>query len=166
MDRLPVHKQNVFTTLRKQMHGNSDNPIRLMRDLEGHSTQIDKLHNMKLLEGHDGCVNCLEWNNSGTILASGSDDLSIILWDPFQGNFKLFTYLVHFYTSFLGKEIKKINTGHVDNIFSVKFIRECNDSKLITGAMDGQVICIFIDFIYLLLFCLWFKGLFLGRKQK
>ena len=44
----------------------------------------------------------------------------------------------------LGKEIQKINTGHVDNIFSVKFIGECSDSKLITGAMDGQVICILI----------------------
>ena len=89
MDRLPTNKQNIFTAIRKQMHGNSDNPVRLMRDLEGHSTQIDNLHKMKLLEGHDGCVNCLEWNRSGTILASGSDDLSVILWDPFQGKFML-----------------------------------------------------------------------------
>ncbi|KAI6653373.1 hypothetical protein LOD99_3592 [Oopsacas minuta] len=122
MDRLPTHKQNVFTSLRKQMHENFDNPIRLMRDLEGHSSQIDKLQDMKLLTGHTGCVNCLEWNKSGTILASGSDDLTIKLWDPFQG-----------------KEIQKLNTGHLDNIFSVKFVGGLNDSKLISGAMDGQV---------------------------
>ena len=87
MDKLPTHKRNVFTSLRKQTHGNMDNPLQLMRDLEGHTSHIDKLQNMRVLDGHTGCVNCLEWNKSGTILASGSDDLSIKLWDPFQGEF-------------------------------------------------------------------------------
>jgi len=33
------------------------------------------------LEGHRGCVNRLSWNNTGTLLASGSDDTCIFLWD-------------------------------------------------------------------------------------
>ena len=55
------------------------------------------------LEGHAGCVNCLEWNREGSILASGSDDLQIILWDPFRH-----------------KKMCSIDTGHQGNIFSVK----------------------------------------------
>jgi hypothetical protein len=27
-----------------------------------------------IVSGHSGCVNCLEWNRSGELLASGSDD--------------------------------------------------------------------------------------------
>ena len=33
------------------------------------------------LEQHDGCVNALSFNERGTLLASGSDDLDVILWD-------------------------------------------------------------------------------------
>jgi WD and tetratricopeptide repeats protein 1 len=38
----------------------------------------------KKLKGHDGCVNCLEWNNNGSILASASDDLCVFLWNPYM----------------------------------------------------------------------------------
>jgi len=31
------------------------------------------------LHGHTGCVNRLAWNEDGTLLASGSDDLTIIV---------------------------------------------------------------------------------------
>ena len=78
------------------------------------------------LEGHEGCVNCLEWNESGTlvfhfyvfyftkkkqiliiymfsILASASDDMHVILWDPFRYEKKL-----------------TLQTGHDGNIFTVK----------------------------------------------
>lgn len=55
------------------------------------------------LSGHSGCVNCLEWNRDGSILASGSDDLKVILWDPL-----------------LKRKLTVIDTGHQGNIFSVK----------------------------------------------
>ena len=55
------------------------------------------------LSGHSGCVNCLEWNKDGSILASGSDDIHIMLWDPF-----------------LKRKLADIDTGHQGNIFSVK----------------------------------------------
>lgn len=64
---------------------------------------IDRLGLDYELSGHSGCVNCLEWNKDGSILASGSDDLDIILWNPF-----------------LKRKIVKIETGHQGNIFSVK----------------------------------------------
>ncbi|XP_015436500.1 PREDICTED: WD and tetratricopeptide repeats protein 1-like [Dufourea novaeangliae] len=83
---------------------------------------ISRLGLEKELVGHKGCVNCLEWNESGQILASASDDMNIILWDPFRYEKKLV-----------------LRTGHEGNIFSVKFLPKSNDSILVSGAGDGKV---------------------------
>lgn len=92
---------------------------------------ISRLGLEKELIGHSGCVNCLEWNESGQyvsmlywiyssfigndlindctisyfhrVLASASDDKDIILWDPFRYEKKLI-----------------LHSGHRGNIFSVK----------------------------------------------
>uniref|UniRef100_A0A8C0XZT6 WD and tetratricopeptide repeats 1 n=1 Tax=Cyprinus carpio carpio TaxID=630221 RepID=A0A8C0XZT6_CYPCA len=74
------------------------------------------------LQGHTGCVNCLEWNERGDLLASGSDDQHAIVWDPFRHT-KLIT----------------MHTGHAANIFSVKFLPHSEDRILITGAADTKV---------------------------
>ncbi|XP_054012474.1 WD and tetratricopeptide repeats protein 1-like [Hylaeus anthracinus] len=83
---------------------------------------IARLGLEKELVGHTGCVNCLEWNESGQILASASDDMNIILWDPFRYEKKLL-----------------LRTGHHGNIFSVKFMPKSNDSILVSGAGDSKV---------------------------
>ena len=74
------------------------------------------------LQGHSGCVNCLEWNESGTYVASGSDDVQVILWDPFSQ-----------------KAVHTIHTGHTGNIFSVKFLPNSNDSIVVSGAADCKI---------------------------
>nr|CAB3267741.1 WD and tetratricopeptide repeats protein 1-like [Phallusia mammillata] len=74
------------------------------------------------LNGHTGCVNCLDWNQNGRLLASGSDDTNIILWDPFSH-----------------KALNTIQTGHHGNIFSVKFMPHTNDKVVATGAADCHV---------------------------
>lgn len=74
------------------------------------------------LKGHTGCVNCLEWNKSGNLLASGSDDRSVIIWDPFNGTKKTI-----------------VKTGHEGNIFSVKYMPETSDTLLATCAADCSV---------------------------
>ncbi|XP_058051745.1 WD and tetratricopeptide repeats protein 1 isoform X2 [Ahaetulla prasina] len=74
------------------------------------------------LQGHAGCVNCLEWNEKGNLLASGSDDQHTIVWDP----------LHH-------KKLLSMHTGHTANIFSVKFLPHAEDRILITGAADSKV---------------------------
>uniref|UniRef100_A0A8B9VUN6 WD and tetratricopeptide repeats 1 n=2 Tax=Anas TaxID=8835 RepID=A0A8B9VUN6_9AVES len=74
------------------------------------------------LQGHSGCVNCLEWNEKGDLLASGSDDQHTIVWDP----------LHH-------KKLLSMHTGHTANIFSVKFLPHSGDRILITGAADSKV---------------------------
>lgn len=83
---------------------------------------ISRLGLEKELNGHTGCVNCLEWNKSGQVLASASDDMHVILWDPFRYEKKLVLY-----------------TGHYGNIFSVKFMPKSNDSILVSGAGDCRV---------------------------
>ncbi|KAF9422720.1 hypothetical protein HW555_001714, partial [Spodoptera exigua] len=80
---------------------------------------IDRLGLEKELHGHMGCVNCLEWNHDGSILASASDDLHVMLWDPFRY-----------------KELMNIATGHTGNIFSVKFL---SPDVIATCAADGTV---------------------------
>ncbi|XP_024123969.1 WD and tetratricopeptide repeats protein 1 isoform X1 [Oryzias melastigma] len=74
------------------------------------------------LQGHTGCVNCLEWNEKGDLLASGSDDQHAIIWDPFKH-----------------KKLTTMHTGHAANIFSVKFLPHSGDRILVTGAADTKV---------------------------
>ncbi|KAG1683268.1 WD and tetratricopeptide repeats protein 1 [Nymphon striatum] len=73
------------------------------------------------LEGHNGCVNCIEWNERGDRLISGSDDVNVILWDPFRH-----------------KKLQTLQTGHYGNIFSVKFLPS-TDNTIITGAADSRI---------------------------
>merc|ERR1719427_955145 len=45
---------------------------------------VDLVKRLKLaykLSGHEGCVNSLHFNQSGSKIASGSDDLNIIVWE-------------------------------------------------------------------------------------
>ncbi|XP_059152428.1 WD and tetratricopeptide repeats protein 1-like [Physella acuta] len=96
--------------------------IRFQRSEQVTAELVSRLALEKELEGHGGCVNCLEWNESGSILASGSDDLHVILWNPFKH-----------------KIISKVRTGHQGNIFSVKFLPHSNDSLMVTGAADQRI---------------------------
>jgi WD repeat-containing protein 42A len=63
---------------------------------------VQRLEMTHKLEFHNGCVNALGFNSSGQILASGSDDLKVALWDWARKK------LVHHYKS-----------GHSSNIFQV-----------------------------------------------
>lgn len=71
------------------------------------------------LEGHVGCVNCLEWSSNGRLLASGSDDNRLIIWKPFHH-----------------KPLYDLITPHQGNIFSVKFLPNTGDSLIATAAAD------------------------------
>ncbi|CAH0553060.1 unnamed protein product [Brassicogethes aeneus] len=73
------------------------------------------------LEGHKGCVNCLQWTPDGKHLASGSDDRNVILWDTFRH-----------------KKLQVIPTRHFGNIFSVKFLGSSNNI-IATAAADHLI---------------------------
>ncbi|ESO02556.1 hypothetical protein HELRODRAFT_65956, partial [Helobdella robusta] len=74
------------------------------------------------LEGHQGCVNCLSWNENGRLLASGSDDVQVIIWDALRH-----------------KRLTSLRSGHRGNIFSVKFLPHTNDNVVISGAADCEI---------------------------
>ena len=78
---------------------------------------IERLGLEKQLLAHEGCVNCVQWSDNGELLASGSDDLHVIVWDPFRG-----------------RVVRSLNTGHAGNIFSVKFMPRSGNNLVATGA--------------------------------
>ena len=83
---------------------------------------INRLSLETELIGHKGCVNCLEWTHDGSLLASGSDDLTIRVWNPLRR-----------------RQLTEISSGHRSNIFSVKFLEDSNNSLIASAAADAQV---------------------------
>ncbi|XP_069491531.1 DDB1- and CUL4-associated factor 8 isoform X1 [Ambystoma mexicanum] len=74
------------------------------------------------LEGHVGCVNTLHFNQRGTWLASGSDDLKVVVWDWIRK-----------------QKVLEFESGHKSNVFQAKFLPNSGDSTLAMCARDGQV---------------------------
>lgn len=90
--------------------------------LKGAPQLIQRLDLDAKLEGHSGCVNCLEWSSNGRLLASGSDDNRVIIWDAFKK-----------------KLVLDLMTPHQGNIFSVKFLPNTGDTSIATGAADHHI---------------------------
>lgn len=96
-----------------------------MQDAQGWSDfTVRKLALEDVLRGHQGCVNRLAWNQTGTLLASASDDTDVRLWS-YPRSSALPQSLV-------------LPTLHDANIFGVQFL-PFNDSMLVTGSWDGTV---------------------------
>ena len=82
------------------------------------------------LNGHEGCVNAVEFSSTGDILVSGSDDRQIMLWNLLNGS-RTLTY----------------PSGHCENVFQTKFMPFTDDRTIITSGADGQV-CVCFKIIY------------------
>ncbi|VDO20986.1 unnamed protein product [Haemonchus placei] len=72
-------------------------------------------------QAHETCVNTLRWNRGGTLLASGSDDRRVKIWN------------------LAGDCLTVVETGHHANVFAVEFLPAGNDRILISAAGDRQV---------------------------
>ncbi|KAL4385710.1 hypothetical protein GQ457_15G028500 [Hibiscus cannabinus] len=83
---------------------------------------VEKLDLYGKLNGHEGCVNAVEFNSTGDILVSGSDDKHVMFWN-WASKTKTFSYA----------------SGHFDNIFQAKFMPLTDDKRIVTSAADGQV---------------------------
>ncbi|CAG8527537.1 15071_t:CDS:2 [Funneliformis caledonium] len=68
--------------------------------------------------GHDGCVNTVEWNETG-------NDCNLNIWSPFDKPEKP---LLH-----------SVPSGHTANIFSAKFMPKTNDRHIVSCSADGIV---------------------------
>jgi len=75
-----------------------------------------------MLDGHEGCVNAIHFNETGSKLASGSDDLNIFVWDWQRG-----------------KKLLSFHSGHTSNVFQSKFLPLTGDTHIVTTSRDGQV---------------------------
>nr|XP_012137619.1 PREDICTED: DDB1- and CUL4-associated factor 8 isoform X2 [Megachile rotundata] len=73
------------------------------------------------LETHQGCVNALNFNEKGNLLVSGSDDLSVVIWDWAKG-----------------KNCRHLFSGHASNLFQTKWL-PFNSNLVATCALDCQV---------------------------
>ncbi|XP_015781143.1 DDB1- and CUL4-associated factor 8 isoform X1 [Tetranychus urticae] len=72
------------------------------------------------LEGHSGCVNCLNFNSSGNLLCSGSDDRKIKIWDWEKS-----------------KLTQSYSSGHTSNIFNCRWCLD--NARIVTSGRDGQI---------------------------
>lgn len=84
---------------------------------------IQRLRCTDRLSEHSGCVDCLGFSSTGNLLCSGSDDLSVCIWD-WRSRSK-------------NSLKKKIVTNHFKNIYHSQFCK--SDTKIITTSRDGTV---------------------------
>lgn len=122
MDHLwnTVNANHSLIKLLQARERREDYGKRLRRNCQFTVSLLKRLDLAYKLEGHQGCVNCLEWSKDGRIIASGSDDTHVRIWDPF-----------------VNKCLNVVRTKHIGNIFSVKFVGD--GSLIATGAADCRV---------------------------
>lgn len=100
-------------------------PYQFQSRAYGSKHLVERLEMSHRLCKHEGCVNSLNFNSAGTLLASGSDDLKINLWN-WQTK----------------KPIHTITSGHRANVFQTKFVDACGyrgEIEIISTGRDGQV---------------------------
>ncbi|XP_029677296.1 DDB1- and CUL4-associated factor 8-like [Formica exsecta] len=83
---------------------------------------VERLELMYNLNEHQGCVNALNFNEKGNLLASASDDLTVVIWDWA-----------------VGKKRHSFMSGHTRNMFQAKWLPLDMEYLMVTCAEDGQV---------------------------
>ncbi len=74
-----LEKNYYFRSLGMSNHKNMENVFN--SKCYGSLRFVQRLELAYKMDCHNGCVNALHFNSNGSRLASGSDDLSIIIWD-------------------------------------------------------------------------------------
>ncbi len=67
-------------------------------------------------------MNALNFNGSGSLLISGSDDYRVCIWDWVKSSV-----------------ILQYESGHKSNVFQTKFVPFSGDTQIVSCARDGQV---------------------------
>uniref|UniRef100_A0A8C6MRI8 DDB1 and CUL4 associated factor 8 like n=1 Tax=Mus spicilegus TaxID=10103 RepID=A0A8C6MRI8_MUSSI len=116
---LPRPRWNVLSALRDRQLGSSG---RFVYEACGARLFVQRFSLEHVFEGHSRCVNTVHFNQHGTLLASGSDDLKVIVWDWLKK-----------------RPVLNFDSGHKNNILQAKFLPNCNDAILAMCGGDGQV---------------------------
>ncbi|XP_019700162.1 DDB1- and CUL4-associated factor 8 isoform X2 [Harpegnathos saltator] len=98
-----------------------NNPL-FHRRFHGSLHVVERLKRLYDLNEHQGCVNALNFNQRGNLLASGSDDLAVVIWDWARG-----------------KKRYWFESGHSSNMFQVKWLPFDMEYLMVTCGRDGQV---------------------------
>ncbi|KAM7355662.1 uncharacterized protein ACRADG_001654 isoform 2-T2 [Cochliomyia hominivorax] len=83
---------------------------------------VERMKISHVLRKHSGCVNCVNFNRTGNLLVTGSDDARLIVWDWAANKTK------HVWKS-----------GHSANIFQSKFLPSSTCIDIISAGRDGKV---------------------------
>ncbi|KAK1589151.1 hypothetical protein Q3G72_030966 [Acer saccharum] len=110
-----------FTEIYRREMGFS-RPRNVARRFSASQVLVERINLYQKLNGHQGCVNTVEFNSTGDLLVSGSDDKRVILWNWATGS-KIFSY----------------SSGHLDNIFQIRIMPFTDDQNIVTSSADGQV---------------------------
>ncbi|XP_013149060.1 PREDICTED: DDB1- and CUL4-associated factor 8 [Papilio polytes] len=102
----------------------SQSPMKFEQKFYGSLHAVYRLEKLHSLNKHNGCVNSINFHPEGHLLASGSDDTNVIVWDWARN-----------------RALQTIKTGHRSNVFQSKFLYLNARSQLniVTCARDGQV---------------------------
>uniref|UniRef100_T1JM69 Uncharacterized protein n=1 Tax=Strigamia maritima TaxID=126957 RepID=T1JM69_STRMM len=120
----PRHNWFLCPEILNRQYGTSnrfDNALFCVR-CSGSVHAVERLELMYKMKKHDGCVNTLHFNHTGTRLASGSDDLNVVIWD---------------WT--VDTPVLVYDSGHRSNVFQAKFIPFSGDCHIVSCARDGQI---------------------------
>ncbi|NXF12491.1 DCAF8 factor, partial [Smithornis capensis] len=96
---LPRPRWRAIPALRQRQLGASS---RFVPEACGARLFVQRFRLQHGLEGHTGCVNTLHFNQRGTRLASGSDDLKVLVWDWIRR-----------------RPVLQFDSGHKSNVFQL-----------------------------------------------
>ncbi|RYH25831.1 hypothetical protein EON65_15165 [archaeon] len=115
---------SIYRLLNHREIINSYSARAFRRDLQASSHFVQRFKLLHSLEGHDGCVNTIQFTSTGESVITGSDDTTI-----------------KFFNVASGKQVQHIPTFHTNNIFYAKDLPSVNgDIKwLVSCAADGRV---------------------------
>lgn len=120
----PKHKWRAMFDIRERELGYSYRKYEnyFQQKVQGSLQMVQRFELQYKMEHHEGCVNALHFNRIGTLLASGSDDLNIVIWNWIQNRPALI-----------------YDSGHRSNVFQSKFMPFSGDCHVVSCARDGQV---------------------------
>ncbi|KAK7797798.1 hypothetical protein U0070_026197 [Myodes glareolus] len=116
---LPRPRWKVLNALRDRQLGSS---ARFVYEACGARVFVQRFLRQYVFEGHAGFVNTVHFSQHGTLLASGSNDLKVILWDWLHQ-----------------RQVLNFHSGLKNNVLQVAFLPNCSDAILAMCGRDGQV---------------------------
>ncbi|KAI0990665.1 hypothetical protein GJ496_006439 [Pomphorhynchus laevis] len=112
---------NILQQLQNRQAGFNTN-IQFAHECHSNLSLVRRFQRSKQLDFHDGCVNALGFNVSGSILLSGSDDEKVVIWD------------------WMNKRVVGwFDSEHKSNVFQTRFIPFSSDRMIATSGLDGTV---------------------------